>query len=591
MKLTKRWVMMLATVVPLLCALAQAPAPPAADLSAGTTQVVKLAQSGTSDDVLLAYVQNSASPFSLTADQIVYLKDVGLSSQVITAMISRDTALRGQPQAYDYTQQSYPPAAPGTTPPAPTVAEPVPSAPAPAPAAAPVYVSDAPADVSYFYGDLSPYGTWISLPGYGWCWQPTAVVLNTGWRPYCDAGHWAWTDAGWFWASDYSWGWAPFHYGRWYRHANCGWVWMPDRVWGPAWVTWRTGGDICGWAPLPPRASFDARLGWSFNGARVAVGFDFGLSADCFAFIGLRDFCAHDLGHRRLPPAEVTRVYRQTTVLNNYVVQNNRVVNQGLKVERVAAATHTEIHRATIKDLPAGAARASTGPGSERSTSVVYRAQPRAPSTSVKMVAQKLDERHPVVQHTEMAPAGAGRRTSPAVTAPPTQFQSPRTSPRPGNDKSGTGRPQNAAPGTDRTTPAPRSSAVNPGNSRPVGGAQGANSSATFGAPRQKVEPTETGARPTETARPTRTATTAKPAAPSVEDASATPRPVTSSRANNQRLTYPLQTSRDQAVTPGTAHFYYPKTYHQTSEVRALPAENAPPTRGAADRTAGARKD
>ena len=95
--------------------------------------------------------------------------------------------------------------------------------------------------MSYFYNNLSPYGTWVSLEGYGWCWQPRAVVISHGWRPYCDGGHWVYTDAGWFWQSDYSWGWAPFHYGRWYQHPRCGWVWTPDRVWGPAWVTWRVG--------------------------------------------------------------------------------------------------------------------------------------------------------------------------------------------------------------------------------------------------------------------------------------------------------------------------------------------------------------
>ena len=105
-------------------------------------------------------------------------------------------------------------------------------------------MTGAPPDVSYFYNDLSPYGSWVNLEGYGWCWQPRAVVVSPGWRPYCDGGYWVYSDAGWYWQSTYSWGWAPFHYGRWYAHPRCGWVWMPDRVWGPAWVTWRTGGDI-----------------------------------------------------------------------------------------------------------------------------------------------------------------------------------------------------------------------------------------------------------------------------------------------------------------------------------------------------------
>src|SRR5580698_431513 len=61
-------------------------------------------------------------------------------------------------------------------------------------------------DVSYqtFYDQLSPYGHWVAYPGYGYVWHPSAAA---GFRPYGTAGHWAWTDEGWCWVSDYSWGW------------------------------------------------------------------------------------------------------------------------------------------------------------------------------------------------------------------------------------------------------------------------------------------------------------------------------------------------------------------------------------------------
>src|SRR5580704_8418203 len=67
------------------------------------------------------------------------------------------------------------------------------------------YSTDAPDDVNYFYSDLSPYGQWVDLAGYGWCWQPTVVAGNPQWQPYSDDGHWIYTDAGWFWQSDYPW--------------------------------------------------------------------------------------------------------------------------------------------------------------------------------------------------------------------------------------------------------------------------------------------------------------------------------------------------------------------------------------------------
>src|SRR6266446_3663095 len=171
------------------------------DLSPPVTEVIKLAESGVGDDVVLAYIQNSQSIFNLSADDILYLRDVGLSSPVTTAMLNHDIALRNQaPQsvAAPPVPTTPPPAVPTTTPEA---------------ASAPTYVTEPPAEVSYFYNDLSPYGAWVDLEGFGWCWQPSVVVIQRSWRPYCDGGRWIYTDAGWCWHSDYSWGWAPFHYG------------------------------------------------------------------------------------------------------------------------------------------------------------------------------------------------------------------------------------------------------------------------------------------------------------------------------------------------------------------------------------------
>jgi hypothetical protein len=123
--------------------------------------------------------------------------------------------------------------------------------PAPAPAPTP--------EVSYqsFYDQLSPYGNWINYPGYGYVWMPNA---GPDFRPYSSNGNWIYTDAGWTWASNYSWGWAPFHYGRWFYENGYGWLWVPGNEWAPAWVSWRSGGDYYGWAPLGPRISVDVAL-------------------------------------------------------------------------------------------------------------------------------------------------------------------------------------------------------------------------------------------------------------------------------------------------------------------------------------------
>ena len=122
----------------------------------------------------------------------------------------------------------------------------------------------APISVSYFYDHLSDDGEWFQDPTFGWCWTPYDVSEN--WRPY-SAGHWEYSDYGWSWASDESFGWATYHYGRWFFDDSYGWAWVPGNEWAPAWVAWRTGDDFIGWAPLPPRANWDASAGLVFGDA------------------------------------------------------------------------------------------------------------------------------------------------------------------------------------------------------------------------------------------------------------------------------------------------------------------------------------
>src|SRR5690348_10299165 len=68
-----------------------------ADLSPAAAQIVQMAQSGVTEDVLLAYVSNSHNAFNLSADGVVYLRDIGISSPVLTAMLSHDSTLPSQP--------------------------------------------------------------------------------------------------------------------------------------------------------------------------------------------------------------------------------------------------------------------------------------------------------------------------------------------------------------------------------------------------------------------------------------------------------------------------------------------------------------
>jgi len=531
---------------PLLSGYAQTPGAPApaqttggANLSPGAAEVVRLAGSGVGDDVVVAYIQNSQTPFNLTADNVLYLKDIGLSPQVTSAMLSHDGNIRGQAQPSAPAAQApalQPPAAPMA--PAPTAPPP---AYAPAPVAAPVavaapaptYVTAAPADVSYFYGDLAPYGTWVSLPGYGWCWQPQTVVIARGWRPYCDGGHWVYSDVGWYWQSDYSWGWAPFHYGRWYQHPNCGWVWLPDRVWGPAWVTWRTGGDVCGWAPLPPHADFDVRLGWRFNGVTVGANFDFGLGIGAFAFVSFGDFCNHSLAPHCLPPARVTTIYHQTTIINNYVVNNGTIVHRGIPIERVTAASRVAVPRATVRDVPAG-----SGGMRSQTASVVYRPQLRAPAQPARMVAQQVDARHPVIQHAPVAPAKSERPagygtsgTTPAVAPRRSATAAPTTAAWSGNTRAAAPQPQSSSR-TYQSAPAAAYAPVQVTSTEQW--KQGSRNMAGY------------------------RSDSGLPA------------------YNNARATAEAMSGAGQTSSAArNTHLYYPKGYHQAAEIRAVPQSDS----------------
>lgn len=327
-------------------------------------EVVKLAQAGVGDSILMAYVTNSPTAFQLSSDDVVYLNDLGVPQTVINAMLQRDQSLNAtvaQAPAQTADQSGYVNVTPAPLPQSTDQnAQEVPDTTAPMEAATPPL--NPPADAvddaeqapngsySYFYDSLSPYGNWINVNGYGPCWQPTTLALNPGWQPYCDGGHWVYTDCGWCWVSDYSWGWAPFHYGRWFHSTRFGWCWAPDTVWGPAWVSWRYNGNYCGWAPLPPAACYRPGFGFTFLGQSVGFNFTFGLSANSFVFVPLNHFHDRALSRSRVAHREVDTIFRSTT-LNNQMIRgpNNTLINRGVPVERVAAASGTEIRAVHIR--------------------------------------------------------------------------------------------------------------------------------------------------------------------------------------------------------------------------------------------------
>jgi hypothetical protein len=70
-------------------AMTNAPVTPA-DLSQGTSDIVKLSRAGKKDSVLIFYANNAGLRYHLSADDIIYLKAIGISQQVVTAMLEAD---------------------------------------------------------------------------------------------------------------------------------------------------------------------------------------------------------------------------------------------------------------------------------------------------------------------------------------------------------------------------------------------------------------------------------------------------------------------------------------------------------------------
>ncbi len=135
---------------------------PVPQLSYGMAQIVKLAQANVSDDAIMAYIKNSGNSYGLNADQIIYLRQQGVSDAVITTMLNQPRP--GLAVAVPTTQA--PPPASSTAyasqDSADTVAPPV------------TYVQTVPA-TTYYY---QPY---YYYPAYAWC---PPVTYCYGWGGY-----------------------------------------------------------------------------------------------------------------------------------------------------------------------------------------------------------------------------------------------------------------------------------------------------------------------------------------------------------------------------------------------------------------------
>ncbi len=215
--------------------------------------------------------------------------------------------------------------------------------------------------IDFFYNNLGSGGSWIEAGDYGYCWQPSIAVSNRSWRPYSD-GYWAYTDVGWTWVSYEDFGWATYHYGRWARLRSRGWVWVPGYEWGPAWVSWRTGGNYVGWAPLPPRYGYGREAVYEGRSINGRVDLDFNIGPENYNFVNVRYIGEPVLRDRIFAQAQNFTYVNQTVNVTNITYNNSTVYNYGPDYQRLSAYSARPIQRLTL-DRQSNVDYAAAAPG------------------------------------------------------------------------------------------------------------------------------------------------------------------------------------------------------------------------------------
>ena len=89
-----------------IAALPAAASQPAPQRSYGVPQVLQLAQAKVSDGIIVNYIQNSGTIYSLKAGEIVYLKQQGVSDAVLNAMLNQRSRLTGSTEPATTTASS-----------------------------------------------------------------------------------------------------------------------------------------------------------------------------------------------------------------------------------------------------------------------------------------------------------------------------------------------------------------------------------------------------------------------------------------------------------------------------------------------------
>lgn len=193
-----------------------------------------------------------------------------------------------------------------------------------------------PSDIAarFFNEALRPYGQWLDIEGYGLCWKPK---VDAKWTPYT-LGRWAYSDFGWTWMSDEDFGSIVYHYGRWMRLKEEGWCWVPDLEWAASWVSWRYGTEYLGWAPLPPSAAWQPKIG-------IAPWIDreSGIGPDAYRFCLIANIGDSELLKALLPVSENGDKVRRTVNTTNISSFRGSVFSGGPAYEWISSRTRESV--------------------------------------------------------------------------------------------------------------------------------------------------------------------------------------------------------------------------------------------------------
>lgn len=256
-----------------------------------------------------------------------------------------------------------------------------------------------------FFTQLQPLGVWVRHADFNFVWCPTGLPAN--WRPYTN-GRWVFTsEFGWFFQSDEPFAWATYHYGRWLADPRLGWCWVPGTQWAPAWVTWRSSGDVIGWAPLPPTRP----------GFVVDVNVNVTIVDANWIFVPVVRFVDPNLRVVVIVADQNPTFVRQTEFLGPVVVQNNVVINNVINVNFIEEQANVTVPVFTVAQSTEPVAPAVDGTTLEIYTGNVEEPTPE----DVPPDAVEVDEAAEVIAENETEPVPEPETVEEAESVPPAE--------------------------------------------------------------------------------------------------------------------------------------------------------------------------